>query len=410
MKIRAKTKKKIVNFVIIALHSIALIAATILLQYVYLFKDEELLLFKILTNLKNQKGDIDSKRLTDKFIFIDLSKDISIVDENSSTGSIDDSSNLTTSTIAIADRKKLAKFFEIVNNHPNEYSYILCDILFENRSPNDSVLAQQMQKANRLIASSGLLQLQSKKDRLFNVVYGGVDYYFMNDDKFYKMPLFYSDSIKSLPCVLYESLSGKQFLRKGGITYLDRMPTLNSVIPNYYFQKSDLSKSRPNQYYVATLHQLLSYPSELAFNRFLKGRIIVLGNFQEEHDTYQGKMPGCMILLDTYLTLYARTSLSLVWWIITLFCIFLAVSYELLIRKSKFFNSAEKATKNKKVIGWIVKKFVSYVSVLIVIDVISFFAFGMLVNILYLGMYFTLVKFVTNNWTKIKGWFKKKKI
>ncbi len=113
---------------IIFLHTIFLLILTILLQYISFIRYDEVDFLKSAAILKHDIFKVDEKPWSKNVVFIDISKDPAVADDDE-YGPPD--STLKGAQRIITDRFKLAKFFSILNAHPNDYKYVICDILFE---------------------------------------------------------------------------------------------------------------------------------------------------------------------------------------------------------------------------------------------------------------------------------------
>src|SRR5690242_7495606 len=74
------------------------------------------------------------------FVFINTSKDISLVKDSKSNG-----------YITITDRNKLANFFKLLSDSNNQHKYILCDIFFDYSSDADTALEKQISRCKNII-------------------------------------------------------------------------------------------------------------------------------------------------------------------------------------------------------------------------------------------------------------------
>ncbi|MEO6850375.1 MAG: hypothetical protein ABI166_07080, partial [Mucilaginibacter sp.] len=185
---------------LVFIHSLFLLAITVALQYTSLVRYDEVSFLKWAYTWKHTIFGIEAKPFNKDVVFIDVSKDLALANDDA-YGPPD--STLRGAQHVITDRAKLAKLFELLNRHPNEYKYIVCDVLFEKPGPGDELLKPQIEKLQRLIASAVW-----DKDKLarpiYKIPYGIVNYTAINKTTFTKLPIYYNDSLKSLPVMLYE--------------------------------------------------------------------------------------------------------------------------------------------------------------------------------------------------------------
>ncbi|MBK7432954.1 MAG: hypothetical protein IPI66_03000 [Chitinophagaceae bacterium] len=79
------------------------------------------------------------------------------------------------------------------------------------------------------------------------------------------------------------------------------------------------------------------------YDQFLKDRFIVLGNYETDiHPTPIGKMPGVLILLNTYLSLFNGKHQPGILWFLCLFVIFYFINLYLFYGKVKVPKIPEK--------------------------------------------------------------------
>lgn len=387
--------KKSQTSVLIILHALLLVIATICLQYTNMIRKDEFAVFKYLSIFKHNILGIDSKPFKGKVIFIDVSQDKALISLPPFGGNID-----------IADREKLAMLIRELNRHAKEYRYVLCDILFQLPSPSsDPVLKPEIEKAERIIIPASI---DSDQKLIYDVKSGVAEYFFTGEDKFAKIPIYYGDSLKSLPALLYEDVTTNRYSRKWGITFLNEKLAFNTTNPEYYYRNYDLKDyhqtDKPNLLY---LSQLLSYPDSIFFQEFLKDKFIVIGNFQDDvHETYIGKLSGSLILFDIFLSLHEHSNQISYFWLIFLFIVYLFISYEILHAKNQHFEDIQRKV-YKYYIKETLKKMVSYLGLFIIINIISYFVFNYIVNILYIVTYLSALSFILKNWGMIKSHIEK---
>ncbi|MEO8764767.1 MAG: hypothetical protein ABI416_10790 [Ginsengibacter sp.] len=354
---------------------------TILLQYTSIIRFDETEFYKLFAIATHDILKIDNKSAFDSTIFIDVSKDPEIVDDSS----------FNYGKVVITDRHVLADFFSTLNQHPNEYKYVFCDISFDYNSPNDPALKLQIEKNENLIISASFKDNKVVKP-IFNVPYGCVDYT-LNKGSFIKMPLFYDDSTKSLPVKLAEYTTINRYTHRHGLTFMNNRLSFNTVVPEFYYRRADLitigtSKSKiQNLYY---LGELLTIPDY--FNKFLKNKFIIMGDFStDNHATFLGPMPGALILFDTYLTLKGKPIVISWVWLTLLFLIFFTISYFIFIHPEQKFEKLHIKTK-LPVLESYLKKYVSYLGIFSVINIISYLFFREFISLFFLATYLTFLE------------------
>lgn len=381
-------------------HTVFLIALTFILQYINITRFDETAFFKWFAIVKHNILRVDKKPALDSVIFLDISKDLELVE---------DTSIYNYGSVVIKNRSVLANFFSIVNKHPNKNTYILCDLSFDYPSPNDTLLKREIEKVSNLIAASTIKENKPVK-QLFDIPNGSVDYT-LTRGAFVKIPIFDND-IKSLPVKLLESNSHVVFTKKYGLTFKNKKLTFNTIIPEFYYRPQDLirevnvngiqSKEKPNLYY---LGEILADTSNF-FEKYLTGKkYIIIGDFTSDlHLTYLGRTPGSLILFNTFLTL-RDTSFIVSWrWLVLLFLVFFGVSYFIFIQSENRFKKIHEKVKIIFIVDFI-KKYVSNLGILILLNMASYGFFGVFISLFYLATYLTFLELIMEkrrNYTQSK--------
>ena len=245
------------------------------------------------------------------FIFINVGKDLELVqDENGGDN-------------AITDRKKLASFLKILSDS-NRHQYLLCDIIFDIPSIHDSLFKQSIIGLKRAVFPRHLGDAGSTNP-LFQLPVAVADYH-TNTGKFNKFRLIYNDTEKTIPVTLHEQLQKVSYTNRYGTIFCDNKICLQTISPRYYIRPYQLTQSKEYPYF--NLGELLLLSNDPGFyNRFLQNKFIIIGNFDTDvHDTPIGKMPGALILLNTYLNLINGRHQLTFWWFLTLFAIFFLIN------------------------------------------------------------------------------------
>jgi len=378
----------------VVFHALFLTLITIGLQYVSFVRADELAFFKVFSVVKDLLTPKNVKPLAGHIIFLDVSKDLQLADDSTNTG-YDGKDGLAGAKIVITDRSKLAKFFSIVNQHKGGYRFILCDVNFEIRAPNDSGLKASIERTQKLIVSANI-QGSQLIPPIFKVDYGGVTYQ-ASSGYFAKLPIFYNDSLKSLPALMAERINGKRFSRSHGINLENGYPAFNTVIPELYYRTNDLVSQTgshgANFFYLGEVINNKDF-----FNKYLKDKVIIIGNFSTDlHKSFLGNMPGSLILLDAYLSL-ANNSLQIRWeWSLFLFALYLVISYFIFLKPEVKLEKLHGKIKVKMLSG-LVKTYITYIGVLIIADLLSYLFFQILISLFYIASYLTILELALEKW------------
>lgn len=370
---------------------------TVAMQYTSLTRSDEISFLGWASAFKHNVLGIDLKPDEKNVIFLDVSKDIVTIDDPDFTYSGTDS--IEGAKVVIKDREKLAVLFKELNKNPNEYQYVLCDILFDYDSPDDAILKPIIEKTKNFTSTSVFEDNQFIKP-IFNVSSGCVNYSLINNSKFVKIPL-YTNDVKSLPLVIYENRTGKKTEKSKYLTYFDNQVAFNTIIPEMYYRTSDLRRfdqggKNANFFYLGDIITKRNF-----FNDYLKGKFIIIGDFQNDnHATFAGSIPGCMVLFNTYLTLENHLPVFSFTWMFVLFLIYFLLSYFMFIHPE---NKLE-GLKDKINIPFFKKmilKYISFIGILIVIDVISYLFYRTFISIFYIATYLTFLEMTIDNYKKV---------
>lgn len=398
------------KFFLVLVNTLFLLFITIILQYVSLTRSDESSFLGWASTFKHNILGFDPKPDEANVIFLDVSKDIVTIDDPDFTYSGTDS--ILGAKVIIKDRRKLSVLFKELNKNPNNYKYVICDILFDYLSPDDSIFSPIIAKTKHLTTTSIFEDEQFIKP-IFKVSSGCVNYSMINDTKFTKMPLVYSDTIKSLPVIVYEKLSKKSVSKNGILTYFGDKVAFNTVIPEMYYRISDLRRinednKKANFFYLGEIITKKNF-----FDDYLKGKFIIIGDFTNDiHDTYSGTIPGCMILFNTYLTLINHAPIFSFSWILILFGIYFIISYFMIAHPEEKLNHLKSKIQVPFFKKWILK-YISFIGVLIIIDLISYLFYTTFISVFYIATYLTFLEMIIDNYKvivkKIKSSIMKKK-
>jgi len=232
-----------------------------------------------------------SPRYDHDFVFINISRDPKLVSDPSEYGEV-----------ALTDRSKLAQFFKILADNGNRHHYALCDIFLEYATDDDTALSVQVKRCKKLLFPYHITADTIEKPCV--EVNSALSDFVTYTGNFSKFRLTYKDSLKTIPLVMLEDIDKKKY----PASFLD----FKSIFPRYYIRPEHLFETKKYPYY--NLGELLMLSEVDSFyHNFLEGKFIVIGNFESDvHNSPVGKIPGPLILVNTYLTIRNRTHVS--WW------------------------------------------------------------------------------------------------
>ncbi len=372
---KRKTKKIIV--------SLSLANALIMLIFSFfilnqpLVKLDERELIKWTSNWREKiiKNDAEFKN---DFLFINIANDKELIDKFDEFG-------LPNGNQTITDRKKLADFLKIVNKSPDNYKYLLFDILLIDNSPNDSILGAELKKAKNIIIASTTNEIPQ-----FNVNKGLVEFT-ANEKVFVKYKLLENDTLRSIPLKIYEELNKTKLVDNEVFYTFDNQRVFHNFIINLRIKTDDVIDTS-HIYPFIGLGEILQLPDS-AVNELVKNRIVILGDFTDKkndyHQTVSEFMPGALLLANVYLALVKGDNIVPYTLFIILYVSFFLISLLVFYPINIFEKWSEKITKripNAKLADYFVG-FITYATILSVISTICFLLFNLHVNVLYLTTY-----------------------
>lgn len=305
------------------------------------------------------------------FVFVNVSRDIKLVSDPAEYGET-----------AITDRNKLAQFFKILADNGNKHHYALCDIFLEFPDDDDTALLTQTNRCKKLLFPYHLAGDSVQKPCL--PVHSALSDFVTNTGDFSKFKLVYDDTLQTTPMVLLDEIDQKKYPR----SYLD----FKSVFPKYYIRSPQLFETKKYPYY--NLGELLMLSEADSFyHNFLENKFIVIGNYDTDiHNSAIDKIPGPLILLNTYLSIRNRAHVSW-WWALFMIASLSAVSYLL------FFKRVKAPVINRYawldfVMQLFVNEYISFFGICLLLAVLSEFIFSVQLSFSVLLSYLFMVNFL----------------
>lgn len=278
----------------------------------FTYGDEQLLI-KWSSILKRVVFQIDKDPPKKDFIFINLAYEKALIPRAEGLGNE-----------VITDREKLAQFFQLVKQHQKQIKFTFCDVFLQGTSENDSLLQSAVTGIHNIVFPTHFDD-NDHIEKLDIAVPTAIADYRMASSGFMKFKLFQSDTLPTVPVLLYEQLNKRKFIYDSGFWLDHNRPSLNSMIIDYQIRAHELFEQA--EYPVVTLSELLLLPEDVLVNEFLKDRFVILGDFNSDvHDTVFGQTPGTLILINVYLSLAAGQHLISIWWLLFLLAGYLVFS------------------------------------------------------------------------------------
>lgn len=331
-----------------------------------------------LLNKIETKISSDNIEKNNDYLFVNTGYDNSLIDVETEYG--------TPGNTVVTNREILAELFQSLNQRGDRHKYILCDILFDIPSKNDSLLETQINKLKNIISPSAVYSLKERNrpKLIFNIQNAPAEYITYRGI-LTKMHLKENyTGQKSLPLTMYEDISGTRVRDNGLFLHFRGSYIPRSIFPRYYVTKPKM-KDRVLQ--LGTLVEMLSIGDDRFYNENVKDKILIIGNLNEDiHNTSLRIMPGSLVLFNTYLSLYDGYHLIHWSWFI-----FILLSFGFLIHFSLFREEKQRVQKNK-IIGEFLKQLASLAFLTIAISIVSSMIFKVHITILPVIIYIESVR------------------
>ncbi len=390
-------KRDIIRYLLSVFHGIFLLILTWLWLSSYLTYGDEFWLIKWSSTIKRVFLNLDEDPHQKRFLFINLAYDKAVIPREDGPG-----------TEVITDRAQLTRFFNISGSQAHSAKFIFCDVFLQGSSDWDDSLELSVSKNNNLIFPAHKDLKGNLIKPALNVPFAIADYQSNRGNTFLKFRLFQDNLINTVPVLMYKTLNQKVISDGLFSKYDDDQPILNSVIVDYPIRTYELLDEP--EYTLVNLSELLILPEEVIVNEYLKDRIILMGDLQNDtHNTIFGPMAGTLILLNIYLTLEGGHH-RLPWtWFIFLIVSYSLLSYRVFFAHKKDITAPGKREKITEKYPFLLS-FFGYLFILGLLSVLSYLIFGIHVNILIIAIYFNVCGFIRNlqdnpNWKKEgKAW------
>lgn len=296
-----------------------------------------------------------------------------------------DKHNFPKGNVVITDRVKLIAFFKNIHEL-NSHKYLVCDILFENKSIYDDTLSSTIKRAKNIIIPRKK-ELNTTLPQFRDINSGLVDIY-TTRGLFYKYTLEdYFSKLKSIPLKMYEDIHKTKNKSYYVFSWLNKNLVFNDFVPEYKI--SSYNTIAKNDVPIINLGDLVSL-SKKNLEDYTKNKIIILGNYNSDmKGTIYGNMAGPLILLNSYLSIENKDNTIKFTLVVFLFFVFFIFSY---VAKSSQ-EKIENKILNIPFLGTTLLG-TSYIIIMLLISLIIYFIFGNSINLTYLALLF----FIQNLW------------
>ena len=205
---------------------------------------------------------------------------------------------------------------------------------------------------------------------------------------------------KTLPLVMYEDCNGiKSKVRASGLWYhLKYIPY--SIYPRYFFDQESM---KTYEMPLKTIVKFLDMPDTVFYNNFFKNKIVIIGNFSTDmHITPVGRMPGSIIIFNTFLTLEAGYHLYSWGWFLYLLIALSFLSYFEFYYKPSRKKINDKPSRGANKTWHSLIKILDLTGLCILLSLVSDVCFGIHSTILPVILYFQLVLYFKKIFIKNK--------
>ncbi|MBK8609203.1 MAG: hypothetical protein IPL84_04475 [Chitinophagaceae bacterium] len=318
-----------------------------------------------------------SPRYDHDFVFVNVSRDIKLVSDPYEFGET-----------VITDRARLAQFVGLLADHGNRHHFLLCDIFLEFPDDDDTALLAQASRCTRYLFPYHIINDSIQKPVI--PVNMALSDYVTITGGFSKFKLVYRDSLKTTPVVMLEQIDRKQYPR----SFLD----FRSIYPRYYIRSGDIFETKSYPYYNLGELLLLSQTDSF-YHKFLEHKFIVVGNFDTDvHYSPVGNIPGPLIILNSYLSIRNRGSVSW-WWALFMVAALAGVSWLLFFGKVKA-PDIRKYPLVDLLMQVFVNSYVSFFGICLLLAVLSELIFSVQTSFSLLLTYLLTVKFFMDFYKK----------
>ena len=380
--------RKRVLAAILIIHALFLSVFSIyLLNLPYIYEDE-LRLIQITSAVKKFIISKEEKPDRNRFLFVNVCWEKQLIDKLDAEG-------FPMGNQTITNRKTLSRFFNKINQKPDNHKYLICDISFIDPSENDKELQAEFDKLQNYTVSYHKDKNDIPQNPIFNVSKSISDYATFNVDKFIKFKLVQGDTLITTPLKVYKGIYNQE-IEQGFFYKLNNKYILNSFIVDFRIWSYDLSDQSSYKYDYINISDFQFLPDS-AFHKLLKDRIVVLGDFElnDIHETIYGDMSGPLILLNTFLAVEKGQNRLSVYYLIFIFLSFMLINYyvfDINIRfKAQFSHIIEKSPIYKEMF-----RFFLYLFYFTIVSSISFFMFNIHLTILLFSGYMSFLDIMNN--------------
>lgn len=396
-------KKKIRNNLIKS--AITAILFTLFCYYItnlgYSISGEKALVSKINKKLKDWKK--TNTDVPDSVLLVNISYDKDLAP-------INDADGFPMGDIDITNREALYTFLEILEER-NDYKYVMIDVFFADgiETPSDSALFNKIASMPRVVIPRHRDAKLAQDELLHSKAYIS-DYTVTNTSSGFGKYELIAEGDTSVALHMYKELTGHDIKKKGHLFYFDDGRLCNSTLfsRQYINFSSPYNADGEKNYYNLTA-DLLFDPDDLLTTPLLKDKYIFVGAMEmtDIHSTAEGNLPGVVITANAFLGVMNGQHKVPIIMVVIIIIIFFIISYQVYSGKT-IANWITKKIEKKKIkinpILWAyLLSWVSYISLLSVVGIISYLIYGVIYDIFFTATLFQCIDYIINNWDWIRN-------
>ncbi len=309
-------------------------------------------------------------------------KDLLVVNTSYDKTLIDYEDDYGSGNKPVTDRKKLAEFFHVVNQATEDPKLVVVDIIFDNSSPDDSLLASELKKVDNLVISSELKNGQPIQP------WPGLNFalaqYETTTGTFLKYNLV-NDTIHYLPTAMYHETQGAKFREWAGVVRSYPGWWMNSFIVDLPVRKAHIDNG---EVLIWNLGDALTFPPE-DVRSIVSNKIIIVGDIYnyDTHQTLLGAQPGPLIVANAYLgMLQGIPRIKLLDGFLIFILYFVSTMYVLDWRR------------HKEKLGKLVLRFFTYIFIFSLYSIFLYLLTSRHFQLLIFGLYFNLFEYLVDRY------------
>jgi hypothetical protein len=291
----------------------------------------------------------------------------------------------------VTDRKKLADFFRVINEGGRHPSLVVIDIIFDNPSPDDSLLRIELGKIDNLVISSEINKTTKQPVKPWPGLNFALAQYETTTGTFLKYNLV-NDTIHYLPSAMYHETKGTKFRQSAGLVRSDPGWWLNSFIVDLPVRKAHIDNG---EVLIWNLGESLTEFTSQDIQNLVENKVIIVGDIYDYdlHQTLLGEQPGPLIVANAYLgMLQGVPRIKLLDGLLIFMLYFFSTMYVLAWRKHK-----EKISGKVK-LGKFALKYFTYILIFSLYSIFLYLLTSRHFQLLIFGLYFNLFEYLMDRY------------